>query len=451
MCADLLHRAAWWRKRFVSACLRAQAMDPLRCRYACGLSNNVDVLISVTPRTMLPLAHLRLSEDAETAPTNIATPDALALCLRIHLLRGAGGEVAVVTDEMGGWLARHFKGPVQAGGTGAQVANTLARLGYSTLLHLTARSRLDIELLVEPQRIWLATPSGLRRPHEAICASDRPAYHYVFDFDASTMVEIGRVEVQGSQPNRLIVAYDQVNSTLPLDPCFFDALAGPDLPVERVLLSGYTQVADVSLCYQRIKTTLAAIEAWRKAHPSLLIHLELAAAVTPGIIPAIMGSLAPAVDSIGLNEDELAGIEASADAGACQHPRQQVIALRRLLRQTGVQRVGLHTQRYCLALTTTDPEQEQAALLFAALTASTRAETARLPTFDDLDRKAAAVVVSESALQTEAYLTEVYGLKHGIARLSECWVVFAPVPYVPHIATTIGLGDSFAAGLLLLL
>jgi ADP-dependent phosphofructokinase/glucokinase len=451
MCANLLSSSAWWRERFVGACLRAQAIDPLRCRHACGLSNNVDVLISVNARTMLPLTQLRLPERAEAASAIIATPEALALCLRTHMLRGAGGEVAIATYELGSWLAHHFQGPKQTGGTGAQAANTLAQLGYPALLHLTARSRLDIELLVDPQRLLLATPAGLRRPAEAICASDKPAYHYVFNFDDCTRVKIGGAAVRGARPNRLIVSDDRVNRILPLDPCFFEAIAKPDLPVERVLLSGYTQMADVSLCHQRIKTTLSAIAGWRKAHPGLLIHLELAAALAPGIMAAIMGGLAPHVDSIGLNEDELVEIGAVRDAEVSQHPSQQVMALQRLLEQIGIRRVGLHTQRYCLALTTTDPEREQAALLFAALTASVRAGTARLPTFEDLYRKAAAVTITESALQAETILTEVYGLTHGITRLNECWLVFAPVPHVSRIATTIGLGDSFAAGLLLLL
>jgi ADP-dependent phosphofructokinase/glucokinase len=98
-----------------------------------------------------------------------------------------------------------------------------------------------------------------------------------------------------------------------------------------------------------------------------------------------------------------------------------------------------------MSLTSGEPEAERDAMLFASLVASTRARIGRFPTFDDMTGVLESVVPHPSGLTLLRDLAMRDGEKEVGAGNS---LVVVPTIDVPQPSATVGLGDSFTAGVL---
>lgn len=434
---------------------------PVRDRIACGFTNNVDVIIALDGERCAALAADVGASLAETPVAVAATPAALLQGLRWFLERGQGGEIPLADAAMADWVGAHFSGRLGLGGTGAQAAQTLARLGRDTLLHVTSLSPAQAALLDDSGRILIPTPAGLRTPAAAARPADPTLTHFIFEYPAGLALPFPDRTVVTSRANRVIVPFSPLHARLPLDPCFLAAVADPAHRVRRALISGYNQIENAAVARARVAETAAAIRRWRQASPDLLVHLELGATLAPEVFATILDDLPPHADSVGFNADELAAILAlwgEPEAAVLDGVAGVLAGLRRLRRghshsrsrsrSLSGPRLGLHAQDYCLTLTRRDPLRERAALTYASLVAGTRARLGALPTPADLRATGAAAQPSPAGVAAIADLTAAVGLRDGVARIGDDWLVAVPTLAVPDPAGTIGLGDSFTAGLL---
>jgi ADP-dependent phosphofructokinase/glucokinase len=364
-----------------------------------------------------------------------------------------GDVMAIDSAVMAQWMEDHFHGPLQLGGTGAQAANTLARLGYPSLLHVTHLSAVDATVFSDAARIAVATPQGLRPLPEAIRAADRPMVHYVFEYQTGDRLCVAGQCVTAARANRIIMGYDPINATLPIDPLFMQAIAAPRSRVSRVLISGFTDLESVEVARARIAETIAYLRDLRRTRPELLVHLELASVTDGALLRPILDELASHADSLGLNEQEV-GLVAAAWGWPIPHPQsveERLETLFRIRDRLRLRRVNMHTQDYCLTLTDLDPRAERNSLLFASLVAGTRARLGRFPTPADLRQTLDGGVPAEAGLAAEARLAGQAGLAEGIGAYYGIPLVFVPTLSVSHPAGTVGLGDSFTAGILVFL
>lgn len=442
-----------WRSRSGAALARAEERARRDDeRIACGFTNNVDRVIALDGAAFAALAREVGADGAALPPSGVVTTPVSLVCgLRWFLERGAGGEFTLADEAMAAWVASRFAGRRQLGGTGAQAAQTLARLGFRSLLHLTGRSRIQIEPIDDSGLVTVATPRRLRTPAEAVRPEDPTPIHFIFEYEAGLIVPFADRTLATTQANRVIVPYNPINARLPLDPCFFTAVADPANRVRRVLVSGYNQIPDRATASARIATTVAAIDAWRRARPGLIVHLELAATPEPSVLGAILDELAPHVDSVGLNADELDTVLAMWGESPAHGIDEVLDGLTALHRRLGRPRVGLHTQDYCLSLTRVDPTAERDALRYAALVAGTRARIGAFPTPSDLRATLDDATPSTAGVAFIQRLADLVGLKDGIARYGSGWLVAVPTFALAAPVGTVGLGDSFTAGLLAML
>ncbi|WP_370675124.1 ADP-dependent glucokinase/phosphofructokinase [Pleomorphomonas sp. PLEO] len=331
---------------------------------------------------------------------------------------GRGGEMLVDDwpDGAAFFDPHTLPGGMAIGGTSAQAAWTLAAIGAPSLLALGETGPEELAalhpgiglaesetMLGSPQRRWPA----LR---------DKPA-HYIVEYTA------GR-SLPGFVPDRstrIIVRF--ADEALHEDAMFDRWVAANGHQLRAGLLSSPNTVplADLPPALARLS---AAARAWRGAGLSV-VHLELGAYPWPGTLDATLESLAPEVTSIGLNQNELRGLVPGED------PLAQADELSRRL---GVDRLVVHADGWALAITRGDPSIEFDALAMGCLLAASRAEAGspssqpRVPagaTFEPLPRPP-----SE-------------GLPDGRQ------VVVVAAPYLSKPASTVGLGDSFTAGCLL--
>jgi len=167
-------------------------------------------------------------------------------------------------------------------------------------------------------------------------------------------------------------------------------------------------------------------EAWGEARVPV-VHLEMGGYTHDLYRDAAIGGLRGTYSSIGMSHSEFVGITgASDDLGG---------AMTALARRLGVRRVCVHADDWAASATLDDPHAERDALMMGCLLASSRAaagEPVRPPgappaaTFQDPPFRAG-------------------------TRRDGSWLVSCPAPHLRSPATTLGLGDTFMAGCLLVL
>ncbi|MCP4384028.1 MAG: 6-phosphofructokinase, partial [Hyphomicrobiales bacterium] len=135
----------------------------------------------------------------------------------------------------------------------------------------------------------------------------------------------------------------------------------------------------------------------------------------------------PGVTSFGLSLSELAGL-----AGEGERPDA---AARRLAEAFGLDRICVHADEWALAVTRGEAERELEALELGCLLASARAAAGY---FSVPNRLPDGVRFRKPPLPS--------------SRKRDGWsIVCCPAPYLEKPAATIGLGDTFLAGTLLVL
>jgi ADP-dependent phosphofructokinase/glucokinase len=334
-----------------------------------------------------------------------------------HALRGRGGERLVpwrggprVLDAVAG-------GRRAIGGTGAQVAQTLGRLGAPVVLCLADRTQETLDLFAPAV---LLVDGGRTRPVTDVLptsAEAAPTPHYIFEFVAGQRLAAGRVP----RSSRVIVRFDFAE--LEADAAF-DA-ASPVLAAQAGagVISGFNSLPPDGRDAAHTRAWRVA-SAWRDAGLAV-IHLELGACDSAADAHETCEQLADVATSIGMSQSELDAL--SPRSGT---PEQRAVWM---ADRYDAATVVVHDDRRSYAVTSGDAERLGEALLVGNLLAATRAAhgAPRRPIREALP------------LPSTGWACE--SLADGRT------LVTSPSPYLPDARSTIGLGDTFVAGLVLAL
>lgn len=424
-----------WPDRFRLALDHAAAARGDGRVIACGFTGNVDRVAALDGPLLAALLAGHGPFPGRDPVVRAGTVDELLAGIVQCVRSGRGIDLPVEDPAVQQWLLRRAPGRYQVGGTGAQAAVTLDRLGFPALLHLTGRAPEQIAALGEGRLLSVAAGDGLLPADRAARPGDPVMWHVALEFAAG--VPIPDAAGGGAAPagDRVIVSHDPVNADFRIDPAFAGEVAAAGSRIPAVLISGFSQVVDPA-CLGRVLADAAdVVGEWKRRNPGLLVHLELGAMPRADMLREVLGALAPLVSSIGLNEDELRDLARSPrERGPFGWP-QRASALLHLGERLPTPRLGLHTRDGCLSLTTGDPAAEERALLFGALAAAARVRLARFPTIEDCRETLAAASIRPLPVVP------------AIAGGNRAMVVVPGLAVAPE-AASVGLGDTFTGAVL---
>ncbi|NPD65273.1 6-phosphofructokinase [Lichenicola cladoniae] len=370
----------------------------------CGLSACVDAMVSLHDAQAL-LEATAPAEAVEFAGMLVARAKA-----------GIGGEIRV--DWPGGpdWLDNTLAFRHLPGGTGPHAARILTRLGAPALLALATRS---------PEQMAALDP-GLHLAHEGQAveiAQLRPTQPnankiYIFEFSAGRALDGALLK----RSSRIIVRFDDPGLE---DDSEYNALSARlARNAGAGVLSGYNCVGRGDL-EGALARTRRLVGEWRR-QGTFVIHLELAGYECDAYRDAVLEGLSGHITSLGLSLSEY---EALVPPDTSLATGMFDLAVRLHL-----QRICVHADNWAASLTTGDATQEREALLAGCLLASSRAATGQV----SKPEGASAEAIFEPPPELPASL----GGRSFVA---------VSAPYVARPATTLGLGDTFMAGCLLVL
>jgi ADP-dependent phosphofructokinase/glucokinase len=329
---------------------------------------------------------------------------------------GRGGEFEVDWPSGPGFFDAFVKpGAMAIGGTSAQAASTLACLGGSAVIALGDRSAVQLAALHPAVKLFnengTLVSAGDMRPTGA----GKPA-HYIFEYTAGRPLP----DFTPQRSTRVIVRF--AAEDLEDDPLF--ERYGRTLAAGAALLSSPNGVAAARLP-SALDRMASLARAWCDA--GIPVHFELGEYPTPGALDEALRRMTGSVTSIGLNFNELRFVGIGSTASTAE--------LRDFAERHSLSRLAIHADDWALALTRRDPQRELDALAMGCLLASARAE-AGAPIAKP--RAPAAAVFGSAPHEPIASCAG-----------SGWHIVCCPAPYLSKPVSTIGLGDTFTAGTML--
>ena len=372
-----------------------------------GFSATTDALHRITDASLTRLL--------TAGPSGSEVFDAGVATLRDWLAEGRDGEL-FIDDVDGEGLLDVLVGPaekVQCGGTSIQASWSWSRLGLHPLLALQNRNAR--QLAATPAGVRLATGAGVVAVG-SVCPDDGanvPSNHVR---ELSAGLSSAGVEVRRS--SRITVVF--ARKRLQLDDAFLD------ISPTRVR-DGVGMVSGLNGLGRGRGTVLPivarTVAGWNEGG-ARLVHLELAEYSSAGELAQVMTAVGPHVHSVGMNASELERLVGAGEAA--QRAAEFAEA-------HGLRRVVVHGDRWAMSVHRGDPAREEVALAAGSLAAANRAEHGEP---QDVWRVPAQAQFS-SDLPTAGRLAGGY-------RMS-C----VATPYLTAPRSTIGLGDTFVSGDLL--
>jgi hypothetical protein len=369
----------------------------------CGLSACVDATVSLQ------------AADALLAPADDPEAVRFASALLERAAAGVGGEIKVEWPGGPAWLDARIAFGRDLGGTGPHAARVLTTLGAPALLALETRSPEQLSVL-DPE---LRLAFGGRSVAAKSIVPDHPNAVKTYIFEYTKGRPIGTVTPPRS--SRIIVRFDDPGLQ---DDRAFDALScrlAPD--AGAAILSGFNTVGPHELATALARTRELAGR-WRTAGIPA-IHLELAGYARSEYRDRALRDLTGSATSLGLSLSEFNALMPASDLAG---------GMRALGERLGVRRVCVHADDWAAAATLDDPARERDALVMGSLVASTRAAHGR--------------PMVPRAIPAGAVFGEPPALPES---LGEWRIAACATPYLAQPATTLGLGDTFMAGCLLVL
>lgn len=409
-----------------------QMVDEARAKYSAVLEE-LDSLVRSAPPIATGFSvcndHICAVGEREYASIVAAHDDPdpevrdLARWLQDRIASGRGGEV--LAERRGfDWVVDTFEGTPTMGGTGAQVARVLASLGAPSVLALTDRTAAQLNTMDEGLRV-VGDDAQLHAPSEIAPSGERPNDPiFVFQFTQGVTLREATADAEAivtRRSTRIILRAPA--RTLDLDDAFAAYVESHGLTT--LLLSGFQTAEPASVAPTR--AWFDERFAWLEGRPRL-VHFEIAEYESHEHARAAVVGLTGLANSLGMSLSELDQLASVSD------PIDAAVAL---AGELGVDRLSVHADDFAFVVTTGDPALEEKALLAGCLLAATRA------------------VTGTSMLPRQMPPgTTLAPLPASMRRESpdpRYRIVAVPSPYTPSPRVTLGLGDTFVAGMLLAL
>jgi ADP-dependent phosphofructokinase/glucokinase len=372
----------------------------------CGLSTFLDGYV-----------HLHEAEPLLNAKEG-TPPAALSQELFRRASVGIGGEFCLDWPEGGMWVEKNLQfSRWGLGGSGAQAAQMLAIIGAPALMSLEDRS--GRQLSVIHPNVLVATNRGVIPCGELSPVQGRKPAHYIFEFTAGTQVG----SIIPTRSSRTIVRF--TDERLDNDSDFTRESITAAANAGAGILSGFNEIGDRDL-EAALTETIALAQAWRNRGLKT-VHLELGDYATVKARDTVLQRLAGAFTSLGMSYSELRAL--------CVGSQDPISKAFELAEALNLSRLCVHADTWALAITNSDPQRELAALRCGCLLASARAERGE--------------PCRPTGVPANAQFHDLPLEK--FSKSGERFMVCCASPYLERPVATIGLGDTFLAGTLLVL
>ncbi|MBN2109977.1 MAG: ADP-dependent glucokinase [Methanosarcinaceae archaeon] len=280
----------------------------------CGYNANIDAINKVEGARMAKMAEAYEGEiaDAMLKPPGIISsiPDFFAglfLCMQ----HGTGAEWMVRDRDVFRWLRDNFlEGSfLRMGGNMGIMANVLSELGASRVVPNVANPS-ELQMSFFSRKAIFIPDQGDVRNKGCSGNNENDLIHFVFDFRKGNSFTFLGNDISIPRENRFIATFDPLNFELYIDDKFSIYALEHINEMDGALISGYHMLRedypDGSGYAEKLDRSIEQLKQWKELNGRLHIHIEFGHFSSEQMAYDVFGRLFPHVDSMGMNEDELA-------------------------------------------------------------------------------------------------------------------------------------------------
>lgn len=401
-------------------------------------TSNLDAIVKWDPDSFNRLlsCHLKGEPSYEEEET-IDNMEDFARIAAYFAVNGFGGEVEITSGEVLEELKEYFEVQYGLGGTCAQGAAALGTMGIPVLVHITDQSKEVLE--------WMdyegmeSTREGKKVPLSECVTEDEPLIHLIMQYTKGDRIKAGEKEYEIPLSNRLIMDYDQVHKVMPVRKDFLDYLEQHAEMMCSYDISGFNAIVDQEILKERLKELMKHYQVLKESNPGLIIYFESAHFISAKIREYLYSSLSEAMDIMGMNEEELVDLTKKKKHPVDKNNIASVLSgLEYLLKLYPVKGIVLHSKDYALYYgTPMEGIDLEMGLTLGNLMSGTRARTGCYGTAEQC-RETLKLQLSKEGTEF-AEKIEKMNLEHQ--------AILVPSRYMEKPRYTIGLGDTFVAGM----
>jgi len=336
----------------------------------CGYNVNVDSIYRISGAEISELLEnlemTEILEKIEKPPGKIFSKSDFIAGLVYCMKNGYGGEWLIFEQAVFELLkTRYFeKSLLKMGGNAGIMANTLSQLGASRVIpNVAVPSKIQLSLFSKKSIYFPHFPlqrknsSGAESEEDMeIVSSNQDAIHFVFDFSEGDTFSLYGTQIRVPRENRFIATYDHLNFRLFVNPAFEKYALEHACEIDGALISGFHLLletySDGSSYKKILENTLCNIRCWKALNYKLRVSLEFGHFTSKDIAKSVFLEFASICDSIGMNEDELAMLRHlhGVPQKELLHMETEAVgnATFELASQYGLKKLIIHTREFVL-------------------------------------------------------------------------------------------------------
>lgn len=337
-----------------------------------------------------------------------------------HLQAGIGCEIIPETSEMCEEFAEHFEYKVTLGGTPTRAGIILDRLGYPSILQTCCYN----------EHVKRLMPPGVRVLPGVGPEQNKIFPHVVLQYLGGVRIHANDIDFVTPRENRILISRDEDSLNMPILPDEFGKMIRD---CEVFLLGSFSELLDSDILADRMEKTKALLSCLPE---DAFVVMEDGCYVRKEFRSYVHRQLAPQINVLSMNEDELQQyIGRSIDI---LDPEAVLEAVQYVYDNSGIPLILVHSAAWALVYGE-NAETMEASLEGGVTMAATRFRIGDNFTVNDYEQ------TKEIPAKTDS-ITFCRKLSDKMGQKIYC-IPCKDLSYVEH-PTVVGLGDSFAGGLL---
>ena len=359
---------------------------------------------------------------ADELKTNIEVNSerAVWIVMLAHLKEGVGGEMVPDSAEICEQFASHFEYEVTLGGTATRAAIVLDKLGYDTVLQSSCYNHY-VERLI-PSHVHILP--GVEPEHNTIYP------HVVVQCCEGVRIRVNDIDFVTPRENRLMVSRDVDSLDIPVLPQKFGELIRD---AEVFLLGCFSEIIEKNILERCLRKTRELLTYLPK---DAIVVAEDGCYVKKDFRYYAHDKLSDCIDVLSMNEDELQEyIGEKIDVLDVEKVKE---AVEYVYEKSGIKTIIVHSSKWALAYGKLADQMYQS-LEGAVTMAGTRFRKGDIFSPEDYEETKRMPSKDECIKFCEKFIK--------MAKENVCCIPCKDLSHVKE-PTVVGLGDSFAGGLL---
>lgn len=404
---------------------------------AMGYTTNLDLLCDFQVddlNRMLGeyLPDLRLAQVRKA--DRIDTVEDLLETIVYFCVNGIGGEVDIGDTDV---VRGSFRWTLGMGGTAPQAAMALAAVGCPSVIHMTDDSPEVCGLLDSPL-IYTVSDEGTLIHTGGVRQAHDQEIHFIIQFRKGDRICLADGPVKIPVSNRLILTKITVNETVPFSDSYLRFVEEHAEAFGSNVLSSLNAILDERVLLDRISAACRHTAAYRKKNPAGVVFFEDAHYHNDRVRTLCLENLYSQVDIVSLNEEELKHTLDSRRVPVDMDDIVSCIAGAVHIRETLGVRKGMivHTKDYSMYVGDPLTADIGLGLIYGNLLATAKAFGGWYGSPEQVGKVLSFPMSPKGLLALKAAAASPYAGS----------VTLIPTRYIDKPRYTIGLGDSFVAG-----